>query len=319
MKALTDRPPRTPPQYSEGLAGLGDDPRHVGERLDVVDDRGLQVQPLRRREERRLQARHAALALEALDERCLLPDDVGARTPRQRDVHGEVGAEDVAAHEVVGVGVVERLGDALLRERHLPAHVQERLRRADRVGGDHDALDQLVRVALHQQPVLVGARLALVAVDDEVAREHARRQEPPLRARREPGTATALHLRRLDLGVHLLGGHLRQRLAERGVPAGADVPVVGVRVRHVEARGHEPRTGRHEPGHVERRCVGHGALLIGRPPRPAHGGRCRPSSVRSAGARGPASRAAGSRPAGDRPRDRRPGGRSRPATPCSGS
>src|SRR5690606_5328309 len=44
------------------------DPRQVRQRLDVVDDGGLHVEALRRREERRLQARHAAVALERLDE-----------------------------------------------------------------------------------------------------------------------------------------------------------------------------------------------------------------------------------------------------------
>ena len=59
------------------------DERQVRERLDVVDDRRLAVQPDRRREVRRLEARHAALAFERLDQRRLLTHHVGAGTPVQ--------------------------------------------------------------------------------------------------------------------------------------------------------------------------------------------------------------------------------------------
>ena len=160
-------------------AAVVDDPRQVGERLDVVDDGGLQVEALGGGEERRLEARHAAVALEALDERGLLAHDVGAGAPVEHDVDGEVGAEDVLADVAGGVGVVERLGDALLGQGHLAAHVEERLGGADRVAGDEHALDELVRVLLHEEPVLVGAGLGLVAVHHEVARPHARAGRSP--------------------------------------------------------------------------------------------------------------------------------------------
>src|SRR5438874_3444126 len=70
-------------ELGERLASVAHDPRQVCERLDVVHDRGLLVQPDRGWEVRRLEARHAAISLEALDEPRLLADDVGARTPRQ--------------------------------------------------------------------------------------------------------------------------------------------------------------------------------------------------------------------------------------------
>ena len=67
-------------------------PRQVGERLDVVDDRRLAVQADGRGEERRLQARHAAIAFEALDQRRLLADHVRAGAPVQHDVDTEVAS-----------------------------------------------------------------------------------------------------------------------------------------------------------------------------------------------------------------------------------
>ena len=118
------------------------------------------------------------LPFEALDQPGLLADDVRARAPREDDVDGEVGAEDVLADVAGGVRLVERLRDALLRERHLAAHVEERLPEADRVARDEDALDELVRIALHQHAVLVRAGLGLVAVDDEVARPHTGGRKP---------------------------------------------------------------------------------------------------------------------------------------------
>src|SRR5947209_10163914 len=54
------------------------DPREIGDRLDVVDDGGRPVETDGGREERRLDAGEAPLALETLDYRRLLAADVGA-------------------------------------------------------------------------------------------------------------------------------------------------------------------------------------------------------------------------------------------------
>src|SRR6185503_9835434 len=98
-----------------------------------------------------------------------------------------------------------------------------------RVAGDEDALDELMRIALHEDSVLVRARLRLVAVDDEVAGEDTGRAEPPLDAGREAGAAAAEEAGRL----HLLDD-LRRRLAQRGaqafVAARRVVPLEGVAV-----------------------------------------------------------------------------------------
>ena len=216
-------------------APLAQQPRQVGERLDVVDDRRLAVQADGGREERRLQARHATVALEALDERRLLADDVRAGAPRHDDVDGEVGAEDVPADVAGGVGLVERGRHPLLGVGHLAADVQEALRQADRVAGDEAALDQLVGIELHEEAVLVRTRLALVAVDDEVARPHPLGRQPPLDAGGEAGAATAEDGGRADLLVDRL-----RRPAERGpqtlVAVGGEV--AGERVRVVAP---EPR------------------------------------------------------------------------------
>ena len=226
-----------------GGGTVAQQPRQVGQRLDVVDDRRLAVQPDGGREERRLQARHPAVALEALDERRLLADDVRAGAPLHDDVDGEVGAEDVLADVAGGVGLVERRGHTLLGGGHLAADVEEALREAGGVAGDQAALDQLVRIELHQQAVLVRAGLALVAVDDEVARPHALRREPPLHAGREAGAAAPEHGGRADL---LVDGLRRapQRGSEAGVAVGGEEAVERVGVLVPEPRRHDLAAGR---------------------------------------------------------------------------
>ena len=100
-------------------------------------------------------------------------------------------AEDVLAHEPVVVGLGQCLGETLGAEAELAPQVDERVVGLDGEGTDHDALDQLVRIALHQHVVLERGRLAFVAVHREVAGEHVLGQERPLLAGAEPGAAAA--------------------------------------------------------------------------------------------------------------------------------
>ena len=100
----------------------------------------------------------------------------------------------------------------------LAADVDERAVGARRVGGDHDPLDQHVRVLLHQFAVLEGARLGLVGVAHEVLVHRALRQERDLLAHLEARAAAPAQARGFELCEHLVGRH-RQRLAQRRVAA----------------------------------------------------------------------------------------------------
>ena len=62
----------------EGVGAVAEDPGHAGERLDVVDDRGLAAEAALDRIGR-AQPRHAAAAFERLDQRGLLAADERAR------------------------------------------------------------------------------------------------------------------------------------------------------------------------------------------------------------------------------------------------
>ena len=89
-----DGPLRTEP----GVRGraLGDEERHVDERLDVVDRRRLPEEP-DLDGEGGLVPRLAALALDRVEERRLLAADVGARAAPDLDVEPEAVAQHVAA------------------------------------------------------------------------------------------------------------------------------------------------------------------------------------------------------------------------------
>jgi hypothetical protein len=224
----------------EGRTAVADDPRQVGQRLDVVDHGRLHVEALGGREVRRLEAGKAPVALERLDERGLLAHDVGAGAPVQDHVDGEVVvAHDAPADVAGGIGLVERLGDSFLGQRHLAAHVQEDLCGTDGVTRDERALDEQVGIPLHDDAVLVGARLGLVAVDHQVAGEHTGRDEAPLDSGGEARPAAAEQARGLDLLGDLVGGHGGQRPLEALVAAGLEVALERVPVGEAPARAED--------------------------------------------------------------------------------
>src|SRR6266545_7316930 len=175
-----------------------DDMCDAGQRLDVVHDRRLAEGALDGGE-RRLDARPAALALQALDQTRLLAADVRARAAVHVDVEVEVLAEDVVAQEVVRVAFVDGPLHGAIAVAIFVAGVDVGGAGARRVGGEEDALDDLVRVVLHEDAIVEGAGFALVGVDAEVDRAGmVRREEAPLDAAGEAGAAAAAQARRLD-------------------------------------------------------------------------------------------------------------------------
>ena len=224
------------------------------------------------------------------------------------------------AHRAVGVGVVEGGLDPLEPEGELAADVDEGLRHLQGVGGDEHALDELVGVALDQQVVLEGGRLALVAVDHQVG-DRVLAQHGPLAAGREAGTAPAQEAGRVHLVGHRLGGH-GQGLAQAVVAAGGQVALEGMGVVMDEPGGDDPR--RVGEGHSRGRArAPSGRVLAPRPPRVGLGlGHGRPLAPPpragsapqpgGAGAPGSACRAGGSRRRGRRRAARRSGDRRSP-------
>jgi hypothetical protein len=177
------------PERLVGLAPVEDDPRHGGQRLDVIDHRRPAVEPDHRREGR-LEARVAALALERFEQRRLLAADVGPRAGVHVEVALEARAEDVRTQVAALVGLRHGALQNLLDVPVLAADVDVVVARAEGVGGDDHALDQLVRVVTHEVTVLARPRLRLVGVADDVLRPlRLLRDEPPLHPGRETGPA----------------------------------------------------------------------------------------------------------------------------------
>src|SRR4029077_4767106 len=116
---------------------------------DVVDDRGSAVEADGGRKVRGLDAREAALALEALEQGCFLATDVGAGTWVDHEVDRPSGVEDVSADGAVLVRLVDGLRHPLEPEGELAAYEDERLSGTDRVGTDQRPLDDLVGVGDH--------------------------------------------------------------------------------------------------------------------------------------------------------------------------
>ena len=223
----------------EPVGARGDDVRHVGERLDVVDQGRPVVEALDGREGR-LQPRVAALALERVEQSGLLAADVGAGAAVDDQLHLLAGAEHVLAEEAGLVGLLDRRVEDVALQVVLAADVDEAAVGPGGAGGDDDPLDQLVRVLLHQLAVLEGARLGLVGVAAEVLVHVAAGQEGGLLAHREAGAAAAPQAGVLELLQDLLGGHLLVGLLDRLVAAELAVGVDRGQPRLVDVAEEQP-------------------------------------------------------------------------------
>src|SRR6266850_1282388 len=147
------------------------------------------------------------------------------------------------------IGFLHRRAEAAPRLHVLAADVDEALRAADRARCDQHALDQRVRVAFEQVPVLESTGLAFVGIDDEVDRTRmGLGDERPLRSRREAGAAQAAEVGLL----HLLGDGRRvhlSRLVPGRIAATGPIGIQRVRVRvrevpHQDDLGHQRRPSR---------------------------------------------------------------------------
>ena len=96
----------------------------------------------------------------------------------------------------------------------LATQVDERQVGADRIAGDSDAFDQLVRQLLHDVAIFEGARLALIGIADQVVRPDVLGDEAPLDAGGEAGAAAPAQARALDHVDDLVRRIVFERLAQ---------------------------------------------------------------------------------------------------------
>ncbi len=122
--------------------------------------------------------------------------------------------QDVLADVPLGVGLGELGLEHPLHVVELAADVDVGDLRADGPAADEAALEERVRVALHQDVVLERARLALVGVAADVLRQRrVLEDELPLEAGRKARPAAAAQSRRLD-EIDDLGRLHAERLAQ---------------------------------------------------------------------------------------------------------
>src|SRR5262249_26362393 len=163
--------------------------------------------------------------LERFEERRFLAGFVGSGTAMDVDVAGEAGAEDVPAKKSMAVRFFDRALENVLDVKELAANVDVSDLRADGIAGNRAAFNEQVRIPVHDQVILEGARLTLVGVAGDVARLlRLAIDELPFHAGREAGAASPAKARRLH-DLDDLIGRLRERLLQ---PFIAFVPKVEI-------------------------------------------------------------------------------------------
>jgi hypothetical protein len=143
---------------------------------------------------RRRDARERQPAVERLQKRSFLAVEIRVWTFEHLDVHRSRPARRP--------DLVDGVTHALDLERERPFQRDHDLRGVACVGGDQRALQDVVRVAAQDRPILERARLTFGGVHDHRGGQR-RRQVlshcPPFAARRKPGPASTAQSRRFDL------------------------------------------------------------------------------------------------------------------------
>ena len=197
----------------EPLRAPPDDLRRVTERLDVVDVGRLAPHAVGRGK-RRAEARHRAFALHRLHQRRLLARDVGLPNQRRLHFERELCPQDAASEQAVFVAGGDGGARPVYRRGVPVPDEHDAVRRARRVARDDAPLDQRERVGLQDRLVVERARVALLAVAEDVL--HGRRiarEETPLHSGGERRPAASAQAGVFDL----LEGSLRRQLRQGAV------------------------------------------------------------------------------------------------------
>ena len=174
-----------------------------------------------------LGARSAAVALDRGRHGRALAADECACALVYLELKGLAGAEDVLADKAVLLCLSYRLCQSLDRMGVLGTDIDAAVFRARCYTGDYHTLDHLVGDALHNGAVHECARVALVAVADDIffARLLMRCDLSPLFARGEAGTAATAQAGVGNFAYYLVAGHVKQCLFQRRVAADGNVLV----------------------------------------------------------------------------------------------
>ena len=220
-------------EVQEPVGAVGQDVRHRGQRLRIINSGRAAVEAEAGRE-RRLEARQAFLAFNGIQQCGFLAADIGPGTEVRIEVEIDPAAENVFTQQTG----LDRFFDGRLatfvRLPEFAADVVVADGCADGVTGDGHALDQRMRVIAHDVAVLAGPRLAFVRIADDVFLPGRRAwHEAPLEAGVETGTAAATQGRGLerfdDLGrIGLFLEYLAPDLITARILVGLERPRFGL-------------------------------------------------------------------------------------------
>ena len=125
-------------------------------------------------------------------------------------------AENIFAEEVLPSRFFDGLDENLRAVGHFAPDINVGRMRADRIAGDENALDKLVRIVMEKLPILERAGLGFVGVANQINRlTGALGEKTPLHAAGETRATAPAHLAVFDLGHDLFELHaerFRQRL-----------------------------------------------------------------------------------------------------------
>src|SRR5690606_22608223 len=173
--------------------------RDDGDGFDVVDGGGATVKAHTGREWG-LQTRLALLAFEGFEQRGFLAADIGPCPMVDDDI--EIPAMDVVlANQASVISLLHGGFEPVTLAYELAAHINEGLVRIHGAARDQASFDKMVRVVAQDFPVLAGAGLGFVGIDDEVVRAAVidLGHEAPFQPGREPRAAATAQARGLDL------------------------------------------------------------------------------------------------------------------------
>ena len=175
----------------------------------------------------RLRAGSASVALDGGRHGRALAADECACALVYLELKGLAGAEDVLADKAVLLCLSYRLCQSLDRMGVLGTDIDAAVFRARCYTGDYHALYHLVGDALHNGAIHECARVALVAVADDIffARLLMRCDLRPLFARGEAGAAATPEAGVGNFAYDLIAGHVKQRLFKRRIAADGNVLV----------------------------------------------------------------------------------------------
>ncbi len=195
---------------------MAHDVRDVRQGLDVVHHRGL-AEDAHDGREGRFGPRRRPAAFEGVQKPGLFTAHVAARAHVKVEIEAVAGAQDVPSQIARPMGFRDRVRESSRRLAIGPSEEDIGHVGLNGVSAEDRSFEDLVRVALQQEPILERPRLHLVGVGHEILGSRcvfSHGDERPFESRGETRSAPAAEVRLLDDTGHLFRAHAAESLAQ---------------------------------------------------------------------------------------------------------